>query len=31
MRILSLPKDADASKLKTDYKNGVLKITIPKK
>ncbi len=28
---LTLPKDADANKLKTDYKNGVLTIEIPKK
>ncbi len=28
---LTLPKDADGSKLKTDYKNGVLSISIPKK
>ncbi len=31
LRVVSLPKDADASKLKSDYKNGVLVITIPKK
>ena len=31
VKIMTLPKDADASKLKTEYKNGVLKITIPKK
>ncbi len=30
-KMLTLPKDADASKLKTNYKNGVLEITIPKK
>lgn len=30
-RTLTLPEDADAQKLKSDYKNGVLKITIPKK
>ncbi|WP_458700562.1 Hsp20/alpha crystallin family protein [Sulfurospirillum sp. 1307] len=30
-RVLTLPNDADASKLKSDYKDGVLKITIPKK
>jgi HSP20 family molecular chaperone IbpA len=26
-----LPGAADASKLKTDYRNGVLTITVPKK
>ncbi len=31
VKIVTLPKDADASKMKTEYKNGVLKITIPKK
>ncbi len=31
LRAITLPKDADASKMKTDYKNGVLKIVIPKK
>ena len=31
MRMLSLPKDADADHLKSEYKNGVLTITIPKK
>lgn len=30
-RSLTLPMDADTSKMKTDYKNGVLIITIPKK
>ncbi len=30
VKMMTLPKDADASKLKTEYKNGVLKITIPK-
>jgi HSP20 family protein len=30
-KMMTLPKDADASKLKTDYKNGVLEITIPKR
>jgi len=30
-RGMTLPKDADASKYKSDYKNGVLTITIPKK
>jgi HSP20 family protein len=30
-RELSLPKDADTSKLKTSYKNGLLKIEIPRK
>ncbi|WP_345991706.1 Hsp20/alpha crystallin family protein [Sulfurimonas sp. HSL-1716] len=29
-RSFSLPKNADTSKLKTDYKNGVLTIDIPK-
>lgn len=31
MRILTLPKDADSANIKSDYKNGVLEITIPKK
>ena len=31
VKMLTLPEDADASKLKTDYKNGVLTITIPKR
>jgi len=31
LKIITLPQDADTSKLKTDYKNGVLTITIPKK
>jgi HSP20 family protein len=31
VKILTLPKDANADKLKTSYKNGVLTITIPKK
>ncbi len=31
MRMLSLPKDADTDKLKSNYKNGVLEIIIPKK
>ena len=31
IRSLTLPEDADADKLKSDYKNGVLEITIPKK
>ena len=30
-RSITLPKDADTSDLKSDYKDGVLKITIPKK
>jgi HSP20 family protein len=30
-RGMTLPKDADAHKYKSDYKNGVLTITIPKK
>jgi HSP20 family protein len=30
-RGMSLPKDADAHNYKSDYKNGVLTITIPKK
>jgi HSP20 family protein len=30
-RLLTLPGAADASKLKTDYRNGVLTITVPKK
>ncbi len=31
LRMVSLPKDADATKLKSQYKNGVLEVTIPKK
>ncbi len=31
MRMLSMPNDADMDKLKSNYKNGVLEITIPKK
>ncbi|MGZ4960147.1 MAG: Hsp20/alpha crystallin family protein [Methylomonas sp.] len=30
-RVVTLPGPADASKMKTDYRNGVLTITIPKK
>ncbi|MCK4441690.1 MAG: Hsp20/alpha crystallin family protein [Sulfurovaceae bacterium] len=30
-RAMSLPNDANADKMTTDYKNGVLTITIPKK
>jgi len=30
-KMMTLPKNADASKLKTKYKNGVLEITIPKR
>nr|WP_241761507.1 Hsp20/alpha crystallin family protein [Sulfurimonas gotlandica] len=30
-RSLTLPIDADSSKMKTDYRDGVLTITIPKK
>ena len=30
-RAMSLPSDANADKMSTDYKNGVLSITIPKK
>ncbi len=30
-RAMSLPNDADSDKMTTDYKNGVLTITIPKK
>jgi len=30
-RAMSLPSDADADKMTTDYKNGVLTINIPKK
>lgn len=30
-RSMSLPKDADASSVKTEYKNGVLTVTIAKK
>jgi len=28
---MSLPKDANGEKINTEYKDGVLKITIPKK
>jgi HSP20 family protein len=31
VRRISVPKDADTDKLSSDYKNGILKITIPKK
>lgn len=31
MRSMTLPQDADGDKLESDYKNGVLTITIPKK
>lgn len=31
MRTMTLPDDADAQKLKSEYKDGVLQITIPKK
>ena len=31
VRSLSLPSDADAGNIKTSYKNGILKIVIPKK
>lgn len=31
MRILDIPKDADADKITSSYKEGVLRITIPKK
>lgn len=31
IRSLSLPSDVDVEKMKTEYKNGVLKITLPKK
>jgi len=31
MRSMSLPADADSDKLKSDYKDGVLEVTIPKK
>jgi HSP20 family protein len=31
MRTITLPKDANAMKFKSEYKDGVLKITIPKK
>ncbi len=30
-RSMTIPSDANANKMKTDYKNGVLTITIPKK
>lgn len=30
-RAMTLPNDADADKMKTDYTNGVLTVTIPKK
>ncbi len=31
LRMVSLPKDADAKKLKSHYKDGVLEVSIPKK
>ncbi len=31
MRMVTLPEDANAKKMTSEYKNGVLKITIPKK
>jgi len=31
VKMMTLPNDADASKLKTKYKNGVLEIIIPKR
>ena len=31
IRSVSLPEDADADKLKSDYKDGVVTVTIPKK
>ena len=31
VRVISIPKDADTDKLKTSYKNGVLRVDIPKK
>lgn len=31
MRILDIPEDADADKITSNYKEGVLRITIPKK
>ncbi len=31
MRMVTLPKDANSEKLKSNYKNGVLEIVIPKK
>ncbi len=31
VKMMTLPEDADISKLKTEYKNGVLTITIPKR
>jgi HSP20 family protein len=30
-RVVSLPEDADASRVEATYRNGVLKITIPKR
>ena len=30
MRMITLPKDANAEKFESEYKDGVLKITIPK-
>ncbi len=30
-RMITLPEDADAEKFESEYKDGVLKITIPKK
>ncbi len=31
VKMMTLPVDADASKIKTDYKNGVLEVIIPKR
>lgn len=31
MRMITLPEDSDAKKFESEYKDGVLKITIPKK
>ena len=31
VRVISIPKDANTDKLKTNYKNGVLTVDIPKK
>jgi HSP20 family protein len=31
MRMITLPQDANANKFESEYKDGVLKITIPKK
>ena len=31
MRMITLPKDANTEKFESEYKDGILKVTIPKK